>query len=167
MVQQEWFMHWDNAPVHTAAIVKNWLATRAIQALPHSSLFTEPRTRRLLVQESEGGAGWPSPYPGEPQECLGRCHEDHHQTGLPHRSQVVVWAVRTVRSDCWQLCQEKLENKHLPSYNHRHLIQKFRFGFDSTSYTVYYGIEQGARSYLWSRLSRVYIHTVLYMHFEI
>jgi hypothetical protein len=34
-VQQQWFLHWDNAPVHTAAVVKNWLAARAIQVLPH------------------------------------------------------------------------------------------------------------------------------------
>jgi histone-lysine N-methyltransferase SETMAR len=35
MVEQEWFLHWDNAPVHTAAVVQNWLAARAIQVLPH------------------------------------------------------------------------------------------------------------------------------------
>jgi histone-lysine N-methyltransferase SETMAR len=34
-IEQEWFLHCDNAPVHTAAIVKNWLAARAIQMLPH------------------------------------------------------------------------------------------------------------------------------------
>jgi histone-lysine N-methyltransferase SETMAR len=35
MVEQEWFLHWDNAPVHTAAVVQNWLAARAIRVLPH------------------------------------------------------------------------------------------------------------------------------------
>jgi histone-lysine N-methyltransferase SETMAR len=39
MVDQEWFLHWDNAPVHTAAVVKNWLAARAIQVLTHPPLF--------------------------------------------------------------------------------------------------------------------------------
>jgi hypothetical protein len=34
MVQQEWFLHWDNTPMHTAVVVKNWLATRTIQVLP-------------------------------------------------------------------------------------------------------------------------------------
>jgi histone-lysine N-methyltransferase SETMAR len=35
MLQQEWFFHWDNAPVHTAAVVKNWLAANAVQMLQH------------------------------------------------------------------------------------------------------------------------------------
>jgi histone-lysine N-methyltransferase SETMAR len=35
MVEQEWFLHWDNAPVHTAPVVKNWLAARSIQVLSH------------------------------------------------------------------------------------------------------------------------------------
>ena len=35
LVSGEWFFHWDNAPVHTAAAVRNWLAARDIQVLPH------------------------------------------------------------------------------------------------------------------------------------
>jgi hypothetical protein len=35
MVKQVWFLHWDNVPAHTSAVVKNWLAARAIQVLPH------------------------------------------------------------------------------------------------------------------------------------
>jgi histone-lysine N-methyltransferase SETMAR len=35
MVSQEWFFHWDNAPVHTAAVVKTWLAANSIQLLQH------------------------------------------------------------------------------------------------------------------------------------
>jgi hypothetical protein len=34
MMKGNWFFHWDNAPVHTAAIVKNWLAAKEIQLLP-------------------------------------------------------------------------------------------------------------------------------------
>jgi hypothetical protein len=34
MVQQEWFLHWDNVPVYTAAVVPYRLAARAIQVLP-------------------------------------------------------------------------------------------------------------------------------------
>jgi hypothetical protein len=29
--QQEWFLHWNNAPVNIATIIKNWLAARAIR----------------------------------------------------------------------------------------------------------------------------------------
>jgi hypothetical protein len=32
-MEQEWFFHWDNAPVHTAAIVQDWFAARNIQRL--------------------------------------------------------------------------------------------------------------------------------------
>jgi histone-lysine N-methyltransferase SETMAR len=35
MTKGIWFFHWDNTPVHTAAIVKNWLATKEIQLLPN------------------------------------------------------------------------------------------------------------------------------------
>ena len=35
VVGREWFFHWDNAPVHTAAIVKDWFAARAIQLIAH------------------------------------------------------------------------------------------------------------------------------------
>ena len=37
LLDGEWFFHWDNTPVHTAAAVHNWLAGRAPgrQVLPH------------------------------------------------------------------------------------------------------------------------------------
>jgi histone-lysine N-methyltransferase SETMAR len=35
MVEQEWWFHWDNAPVHTAAVVQNWFAAHNIQRLDH------------------------------------------------------------------------------------------------------------------------------------
>ena len=36
MVEGEWWFHWDNAPVHTAASVKNWLAARGVQMVDHA-----------------------------------------------------------------------------------------------------------------------------------
>jgi histone-lysine N-methyltransferase SETMAR len=35
MVSKEWFFHWDNAPVHTAAVFQTWLASNNIQLLQH------------------------------------------------------------------------------------------------------------------------------------
>ena len=35
MAQQEWFFHWDNAPVHTAAVVQDWIAARGVQMIRH------------------------------------------------------------------------------------------------------------------------------------
>ena len=32
---QEWFLHWDNAPVHSAAIVQEFLAARSIKTIAH------------------------------------------------------------------------------------------------------------------------------------
>jgi len=34
LVLDQWFCHWVNAPIHTAAIVQDWLAARNIQVLP-------------------------------------------------------------------------------------------------------------------------------------
>jgi len=33
--EQEWFFYWDNSPVHTAAVVREWYAANAIQLIPH------------------------------------------------------------------------------------------------------------------------------------
>jgi [histone H3]-lysine36 N-dimethyltransferase SETMAR len=35
LVEQEWFLHWDNAPVHSAAVVQDWLAAHNIWRLNH------------------------------------------------------------------------------------------------------------------------------------
>jgi histone-lysine N-methyltransferase SETMAR len=35
MVEQEWWFHWDNAPVHTAAVIQHWFAALSIQRLEH------------------------------------------------------------------------------------------------------------------------------------
>jgi histone-lysine N-methyltransferase SETMAR len=35
LVDQGWFFHWDNAPVHTAAIVQDWLTAHSFQVLRH------------------------------------------------------------------------------------------------------------------------------------
>jgi hypothetical protein len=35
MASGEWYLHWDNAPVHTAPIVTDWLVARRVQMLQH------------------------------------------------------------------------------------------------------------------------------------
>jgi [histone H3]-lysine36 N-dimethyltransferase SETMAR len=35
MVTRDWFFHWDNASVHTAAVVKSWLTAKAFKVLEH------------------------------------------------------------------------------------------------------------------------------------
>jgi len=33
MSQQEWFFHWNHAPVHSAAVVKDWIAARGLKMI--------------------------------------------------------------------------------------------------------------------------------------
>ncbi len=35
MVEQDWWFHWDNVPVHTAAVIQHWFAAHTIQQLEH------------------------------------------------------------------------------------------------------------------------------------
>jgi len=37
----ERFFHWDNAPVHTAAVVTDWMAVRHTQALKHGDFLLD------------------------------------------------------------------------------------------------------------------------------
>ncbi len=55
---QEWWSHWGNAPVHTAAMVQEWLATHNVQViwpLPYSldlapaDIFLFPRVKEQLA----------------------------------------------------------------------------------------------------------------------
>jgi hypothetical protein len=87
MFQQEWFtIHWDNMPVHFTSIVKNCLASRVIQVLPHPAYLPDLALvdfflfRKVnLSQESL-----------KKEECLGRGRKDHCRRGLRHRFQLVV-----------------------------------------------------------------------------
>jgi hypothetical protein len=35
MAAGEWFFHWDNAPVHTATVVKDWMAAKDFRLIDH------------------------------------------------------------------------------------------------------------------------------------
>ncbi len=35
MAEQQWWFHWDNAPVHMTASVKQWMAAKGILVLEH------------------------------------------------------------------------------------------------------------------------------------
>jgi hypothetical protein len=52
MSSQEWFLLWDNAPVHTATSVADFLAVTGMKMVP---LITGPRPGKLFsLLESEG-----------------------------------------------------------------------------------------------------------------
>jgi hypothetical protein len=35
MAEQEWWLHWDSAPVHTTATVTDFLASKGVKTVPH------------------------------------------------------------------------------------------------------------------------------------
>ena len=56
-----WFLHWDNAPVHTAAAVRLWLEEHNVQVIPHppyspdlapADFFLFPKVKELLAGQS-------------------------------------------------------------------------------------------------------------------
>jgi histone-lysine N-methyltransferase SETMAR len=58
IVARDWLFHWDNAPVHTAAKVTDWLVARAIKLIEHppyspdlapADYFLFPRVKRELA----------------------------------------------------------------------------------------------------------------------
>jgi histone-lysine N-methyltransferase SETMAR len=58
MAFQDWFLHWDNAPVHTAATVQEYLAAKGIKTLRHlpyspdlapADFFLFPRVKAELA----------------------------------------------------------------------------------------------------------------------
>ncbi len=58
MMARTWWFHWDNAPVHTAAVVTNWMAARRFQIIEHppylpdlapSDFFLFPSVKRELA----------------------------------------------------------------------------------------------------------------------
>jgi histone-lysine N-methyltransferase SETMAR len=58
MAVGEWFFHWDNAPVHTAAVVKDWMAARNFRLIDHlpysldlvpADFFLFPTIKRQLA----------------------------------------------------------------------------------------------------------------------
>ena len=59
MVEQEWFFHWDNAPVHTAAIVQDWFTAHGVQRLEHPPYSPDlaPADFFLFRKVKEGLAG--------------------------------------------------------------------------------------------------------------
>jgi hypothetical protein len=73
MVAGDWWFQWDNTPVHTAAMVKDWMAARQFKVIKHlpyspdlapAKFFLFPKVKRELagltltqgdLQEGVGG----------------------------------------------------------------------------------------------------------------
>jgi hypothetical protein len=59
MMSQQWFFDWDNARVHTAAVVSSWFDTHGVQRLKHApySPILAPVDFVLLKKKKWGMAG--------------------------------------------------------------------------------------------------------------
>ena len=55
LVEQGWMFHWDNVPVHTAAVVQKWLSDHKVQALDYPPYLPDqsPAGYFLLTREKE------------------------------------------------------------------------------------------------------------------
>jgi histone-lysine N-methyltransferase SETMAR len=58
---QDWFLHWDNAPVHTAATVQDYLVKRGVKTIPHppyspdlapADFFLFPKVKAALAGQT-------------------------------------------------------------------------------------------------------------------
>ena len=59
---QDWFLHWDNAPVHSAAVVQQFLADRSIKTIAHppyspdlapANFFLFPKVKNDLAGKTQ------------------------------------------------------------------------------------------------------------------
>jgi hypothetical protein len=62
MAVQEWWLHWDIAPVHSAASVVDFLAAKAVKMVPHLLFSLDlARAEFLSLLKGKGRAGWLAP----------------------------------------------------------------------------------------------------------
>jgi hypothetical protein len=112
MVSQEWWLHLDNAPVHTTGSVVDFLAAKGVKMVPHLlclpyhtpaafSLFPRAKAELaglMLMQET-----FKNTWGGE--------YQVHCQGKLRHRLQALNGVVQKVHPDRRELCQKLTRNK--------------------------------------------------------
>jgi hypothetical protein len=113
MVAGEWFFHWDNAPVHTATVVNDWMAAKDFRLIDHPPYLPDLAPADFLISDHQEAAGGQNTNPGDLQGDVGGGHQDHRQRGLRRCLQALVRSLREVRSDWRQIRREILRNKCL------------------------------------------------------
>jgi histone-lysine N-methyltransferase SETMAR len=100
-----WFFQWDNAPVHTAAVVKNWQAAKEIQLLPHPSYSPDlaPADFFLFRKVKEQLAGLHLTQESLKSAWV-RGDANHQRRRVCHRLPAVVQAQQKVGSHPGRLC---------------------------------------------------------------
>jgi hypothetical protein len=71
MMSQQWFFHWDNAPVHTVAVISSWFDGHSVQRLKHPPYLPDLVLADIFlfrkVKEGWAARAWtrtPSRMPG-------------------------------------------------------------------------------------------------------
>ncbi len=132
MTKGNWFFHWDNVPVHTAASVKNWLAAKGIQLLPHPPYSPDLAPADFLlrkVKEELAGLHLTQESLKSAWEGVTRTiGEDEFATAFRRWYEC---------SEKGRICREKLRNKHLAISYCCCFIKRVSFFF--LSHLVQYG----------------------------
>ncbi len=71
-MSQQCFFDWDNASVHTDAVVSSWFDAHGVQRLEHAPYLPNMAPADyFLLKKAKMRAGMPEPGPGQLQERLG------------------------------------------------------------------------------------------------
>ena len=133
-MSQQWFFDWDNARVHTTAMVSSWFDAHGIQRLEHAPyLPILAPVDYFLLKKAKMGAGMPEPGPGQLQERLGGGRHTSDRRRLRRRLQKLGGALQKARSPWRQVRRKILRNKHPPSSNRCNFIYTFAFDCIHTS----------------------------------
>jgi hypothetical protein len=128
MMSQQWFFDWDNARVHTAAVVSSWFDAHGVQRLEHAPYSPNLAPADFfLLKKNKMGAGRPAPGPGQLQERMGGGRETSDRHRLRRRLQKLRGALQKVCVPWRQVLRKILRNKHPPSSNRCHFIYTSAF----------------------------------------
>ncbi len=122
------FFDWDNARVHTAAVVSSWFDAHSVQRLEHAPYSPNMAPADyFLLKKAKMGAGMPEPGPGQHQERLGGGRPTSDCRRLRCCLQKLGGVLQKARSPRRQVRRKILRNKHPPSSNRCHFIYTFAF----------------------------------------
>ncbi len=111
MAAGKWFLHWDNAPVHTAASVTDWLVARRVTMLKHppyspdlapADFYLFPKVKKELASLTLTSETFKKEWEGAVRTAP-RCSSSGFAAAISvSGSAAVTW--------------RKHKNKHVPSY---------------------------------------------------
>jgi hypothetical protein len=128
MLSQQWFFHWDNAPLLIAAMVSSWCNSHGTQWLEHPPYSPNLAPADFfLLKKAKMAAGRPEPGPGRHQKRLGGGHKITDRRRFYCCLQKLARALQKVRPPRRRVHQKILRNKHPLSSNRCQFINRFGF----------------------------------------